>query len=51
MFQQEVAIPVSATELDIIAVEITGFDVEGAARRGLVAHLLAPGGCRHSLAR
>lgn len=40
VFQDEVAVPVAATVLGV-AVEVTGFDLEGDERRGLVAH------CRH----
>ncbi len=36
VFQDEVAVPVVATVLDL-AVEVTGFDLEGDERRGLVA--------------
>jgi hypothetical protein len=36
VFDDEVAVPVSATVLGI-AVEVTGFDLEGDERRGLVA--------------
>lgn len=43
VFQDEVAVPVPAAVLDI-AVEITGFDMEGDERRGLVAR------CRHQQA-
>jgi len=40
VFQDEVAVPVAATVLGV-AVEVTGFDLEGDERRGLVAR------CRH----
>jgi len=40
VFQDEVTVPASATVLGM-AIEVTGFDVEGDERRGLVA------GCRH----
>ncbi|MGH9292284.1 MAG: hypothetical protein ACRDZ6_05845 [Acidimicrobiales bacterium] len=40
VFQDEVAVPVAATVLGV-AVEVTGFDVEGDERRALIAH------CRH----
>ncbi|MHB8620473.1 MAG: hypothetical protein ACYDAG_13020 [Chloroflexota bacterium] len=40
MFQDEVAVPVPATVLGMV-VEVTGFDLEGDERRGLVAR------CRH----
>jgi hypothetical protein len=40
VFQDEVAIPVAATVLGV-AIEVTGFDLEGDERRGLVAC------CRH----
>ncbi len=36
VFQDEVAVPIAATVLDL-AVEVTGFDLEGDERRGLVA--------------
>jgi len=36
VFQDEVAVPVAATVLGV-AVEVTGFDLEGDERRGLVA--------------